>query len=230
MNWEIDLEEDLADDAVDEAPAQATLGDDGWGDDEEALAALPDPEAEAAAKKKEEEEREAERQRLEASEKKRKQDKAAAAQAAKDAKKKVVLAEDEDEGGLFSVEAANLDSQYTDFKAAADLFGTTEQVDSSEIDIGRYVPNTIGEFEALKNAIVAKVETFPATLDRVKVVQLLMTALADDYNSSQLRDLTKHVAELQNARLGKKQKAAKGGSFLVVRPTGTGRDDDDDFM
>jgi hypothetical protein len=102
---------------------QAAPHDDGWYDDGEALAALPHSEAEAAAKRKEEE-RGAEQQRLEAPEKKRNTDTPAAAQPAKDAKDaqtKGLLQDDLDpDGGLFNVEAANRDSQYTDFKTAAD--------------------------------------------------------------------------------------------------------------
>jgi nucleoid DNA-binding protein len=230
--WDIDIEEDTAEDPS-PTPAAPSFDDDGWGDDEEILAALPDPEVEAAAKKREEEEREAERQRREAAEKQRKLEKQEAARLAKEAKaSRARLWDDgDDESGLFSVETATLDSQYTDFKAAADLFGDTEHLESAGIDIGKYVPNTVAEFEALKNAIVEKVGGFPEKIDRVKIVQAIITALADDYSASQLRDIGKFIADLQNARLGKKPKTTKGGAFMAVsQATRVDQIDGDDFM
>jgi hypothetical protein len=240
MDWDFD---DL--DAQPAAPTPAppaAAADASWDDDDwEKL----DPELEAARKAQEEAEQERAREQLRKDKAERKQ-KAEIAKEVKKTSRLLVDDFDEDEADIFRVETASARSAELDFQAARDALGILhEDVDASTIDIGVFQPQTVPEFDAYHQAVVARVSKFPfkGKGDRVALLQYLVNGLTDSYRSSQLKELQKSMLELYNQKLGKpavKKPAAGAASektFIMagrkgkddVKDTGDAADFDD-FM
>jgi hypothetical protein len=232
MNWDLD---DIDEDTPAPSPAPAASTGDGWGDDDwEAL----DPDAEAERKRQEE----AEAERIKQEQKRIVAERKEQARLAKEEKSrpKVVLAFDDDEDDdLFRVDIATENARQQDYRNAVDLFGNlaAENVDSSAIDIGKFVPTTHADFDAYRQAIADRVATFNLKSPlKVKLLQFLVNGLTDSYSGSHLKQLDSHMLDLFNSRLGKApaKKPAAGGAKTYIK-TGSavadGRGDaDDDFM
>jgi hypothetical protein len=215
--WNVDLSKVGSDSDSDPKPSGQDGSGDGWGYDDPSWEDLPDPEVEAQKKREEEERIARQKQQAAEAEAKRKADKKALAIARKAQRLKIEEEGWDDGDDFMSAETAQEQARRSDFRLAQDVMGSlTDSVDSAEIDIGRYIPATVGEFNSYKDAIVTKVNSL-ALKDPVKLIQHIITALADDYQSKFLKELAYFCADLYNKKIGKEPRSVKTGGKAFLQ-------------
>ncbi|OHT09391.1 hypothetical protein TRFO_21714 [Tritrichomonas foetus] len=227
----------------------------GWDDGDDVVdnwEEAQDPEEKARQKREEQERIEREKQEAIEAEKRRKQELKEERERRKQEKKFLFDDAYEDEGGLFDVEVTNETKERMDFQNALDALGDLGQNtdDPTKIDIGRYVPKTVTDFKAYEQAIEMKIsKIFPAfnrdsyktkkefdtaknaqDTEKVKIIECLITALADSYKSVFMSQLQKHLNEIYNKKINVKvgKTNQKGRSKIQIADKGFNDVSDDD--
>lgn len=195
-----------------------------WANDENDLPDdwmnAPDPE-EVSKKKKEEEERiRKEKEEALEAEKKRKQK----IREEKKKRKKLLFDNDDEtnnfDDNIFEVTKQQMEISY--FHNALDAFGDLNMNinDIDKIDIGMYIPQTAAQYNDFTAAIIKKMnQIFPEIKqahqtkkeyeqlksdqdnNKVKMIECLISALCDNYQSAFLADLNKFIIDLYNKKL-----------------------------
>ena len=226
-------------DADDDEPVKANDAKNDFDDVDDDWETAPDFEEIERQKKEAEEKKKREAEEAKLAEKKRIEERKAEAARRKELKKKIF--DDEwDDGDDFmdgTVEAiARENAERLAFEAAKDAFGDLVDMGATqdgEIDIGRFIPETIADFNNLRDKIVEKINTFKC--DRVVLIKEIINGLVDDYASIQMKQLSADISQIRNNILAVQRKkdhkhAKKQDGKTFMNASNKQVDDDDDFM